>query len=68
MNADIKGMLDFYKRRKITCLQSDKGEFLSDKEAKEYLRWCLNHGYKDLYSAPDWEEYLRFKESEANND
>ena len=50
MNADIKGMLDFYKRRKITCLQSDKGEFLSDKEAKEYLRWCLNHGYEDLYS------------------
>ena len=64
MNADIKGMLDYFKRKKITCLCSDKGLAIPDKEAREYLKWCLEHGYKDLYSAPEWEEYLKIKESE----
>ena len=62
MNADIEGMLNYYKHRQMNgILQSDKGERISLKEGKEYLRWCLKQGYKDLYSAPDWDEYLKLR-------
>lgn len=62
MNADIEDMLNFYKHGPMNgILQSYKGEFISSKEGKEYLKWCLKHGYKELYSAPDWDEYLKIK-------
>ena len=61
MNADIQGMLDYFKHRQMNCLQSDKGEVIPTKEAKEYLRWCLKHGYKELKDAPDWDEYLKMR-------
>jgi len=59
MNADIKNMLEYYKHKPINILQSDKGEYIPSKEAKKYLKWCLKNGYNDLYSAPDWDEYLK---------
>ena len=58
MNADIKGMLDFYKHKKMDrILQADDGTFIPSKDAKKYLNWCLKNGYKDLYSAPDYSKY-----------
>lgn len=62
MNADIEGMLNFYGRKQINILVSDKGESIPSKEAKEYLKWCLKSGYKELKDAPDWDEYLKIKE------
>ena len=62
MNADIEGMLNYYGRKQINILVSDKGEAIPSKEAKEYLKWCLKRGYKELNDAPDWDEYLKIKE------
>ena len=68
MNADISGMLNYYGRRKITCLQTNDGYQLSSFEAKKYLRWCLKHGYTELKNAPDWDEYLKLtSKSKYNN-
>lgn len=38
-----------------------EGEVIPTKEGKEYLRWCLKHGYKELKDAPDWDEYLKMR-------
>ena len=62
MNADIKRVLEYYKHKKISILETDKGELIPSKEAKEYLRWCLKHGYEELKDAPEWDEYLKLKE------
>lgn len=61
MNANIQGLLDYFKRKQLNCLQSNDGRDIPSKEAKEYLRWCLAHGYKELKDAPDWDEYLKLK-------
>lgn len=63
MNADIKGLLIHFKRKSLYGVLQPKGQNpLSDQEAREYLTWCEEHGYEDLYSAPDWDEYLKLKE------
>jgi hypothetical protein len=55
MNADIPGMLLYFQNKKmggiIVCAD---GKRLSDEEARAYLSWCINNGYKDLYSAPEF--------------
>jgi len=46
MSINLKGMLNFYKRKKITILEGDNGKPLSDFEARVYLRECLDKGWK----------------------
>lgn len=46
-----------FRRRSLHgLLQSHSGYALSDKEARSYLRWCLQAGYSSLYDAPDFDE------------
>ena len=59
MNADIQCMLNYYKHKQMNILQSDSGQKIPSKDAKKYLKWCIKNGYKDLYSAPDWDEYVK---------
>lgn len=35
---------------------SDKGHSLTDKEAKAYVRWGIENGYKTLNELPEFEE------------
>ncbi len=35
MNADIKNMLEFYKHKKLSVLETDNGELIPSKEAKK---------------------------------
>jgi len=61
MNANIQGLLEYFRHKQLTCLQSNDGRDIPSEDAKIYLRWCLEHGYKDLKDAPDWDEYLKIK-------
>jgi hypothetical protein len=55
MNADIKGMYNYYikERRPCHCLTADDGRAVSNKLAKAYIKYCYEKGYKDLKSCPD---------------
>jgi hypothetical protein len=36
-------------------IKSSNGYSLKDNEARAYVRWCLDNGYEDLSSAPNFE-------------
>ncbi len=46
MSVNIEGMLSYHKRKKITYMQDDDGNRISDAEARAYLYECLAKGYK----------------------
>lgn len=57
MNADLQGLLAYFKHRNATgIMKSDKGHSLSDKEAKAYVRWGVKKGYKLLKEMPEFED------------
>lgn len=56
MNANIEMMLKYHRGNFNKIIVTEKGYYLSNKEAKAYLRWGLENGYKDLYSMPEFEE------------
>ena len=45
MGMSIKGCLDRYKRKKINFFTNDDGSQCSDREAREYLKECLEKGW-----------------------
>ena len=57
MNMDLLGFLAFYMQKKAAnIIVSNKGYSLSDREAKAYVRWGVENGYKDLRSMPEFED------------
>ena len=42
-------------------LQTEDGEYIPSTSAKEYIKWCISEGYEDLYSCPEYNEYLKTK-------
>lgn len=44
----IQGLLDWHKRKKITCLLHDNGRKMTDVEARAYLAECLAEGKRVL--------------------
>ncbi len=58
MNADLQGMKNFYKGKRIPdgIIVCDDGTPLTGKQAESLIDYGLIHGYKDLYSMPDFKE------------
>ena len=54
MCSDIRGMLEYYRRRKMTKVFKDAvtGRSLSDSEARDFLYDCLAKGWKVIPLAP----------------
>jgi len=55
MNADLKGLQNYAKKRKLTYIETDKGRKLSHTEAVAFVDWGLENGYTDLESMPEFE-------------
>lgn len=60
MSVNIKGMLDYHKRKKITYMQDDDGNRISDGEARVYLNECLNKGWKLIPCSSDCDGFDPF--------
>jgi hypothetical protein len=60
MNADIKGMYNYYvkERRQCNVLESGSGKSVSSKLAKAYIKYCYKKGYKYLHECPDIESVM----------
>lgn len=46
-------MINYYKKRKCNNILEHKGRPLSDKEAKRFLNWAHEKGYKSTSDIPD---------------
>jgi hypothetical protein len=51
MSVNIEGLLRYHKRKKITIMTDDDGNFLSDKEARAELARLQALGHKLLPTA-----------------
>ncbi len=59
MNMDLLGFLTWHKKRSAAnIIVSDRGHYLSDKEAKAYAKWGLENGYKSLKELPEFEDVV----------
>lgn len=57
MNCDLQGFLDFFTHKKSdNIIVTNAGRSLSDKEAKEFVRWGIQNGYTDLTDMPEYED------------
>ena len=58
MNANLQGMKNFYKGKRIPygIIVCDDGTPLTGKQAESLIDYCLLQGYKDLHSMPDFKE------------
>lgn len=59
MNADLLGMKLYYSERGRSMsgiLKRENGKHLTDKEARAFIDYCIEQGYKDLYSCPEFDE------------
>lgn len=60
MNASLEGLKRFHKRKSMNNLiVTEKGRHLNDREARQYIDYCLEKGYKDLYSCPEYEDVFK---------
>ena len=56
MNANLKGLLDFFKRKNMDNIIISKEHSLSDKEARAYIKYCLSQGHTELKNCPEYED------------
>lgn len=57
MNADLQGMLSYFKHKKMNnIITTEKGYKLSDKEAREYIKYCMSSGHTELKTCPEFED------------
>lgn len=57
MNADLQGILNWYGNKPITnLLRCNNGYYLSDKEARVYIKYCLKQGHAELKTCPEFED------------
>ena len=57
MNADLKGMKKYYAHKNMSnILKSDSGRYLTDREARSFIDYCLKKGYTKLYECPEFED------------
>lgn len=56
MDLKLKDILKDYRRKSLDdFLVTDNDYFLTDKEARAYLEYCINKGYTYLYECPEYE-------------
>lgn len=60
MSMNIDGCLRNCKRKKITFMEDDSGNFISDTEARKYLNECLAKGWKLIPIGSDCEGFDHF--------
>lgn len=53
MSVDIQGMLNAHKRRKITIMEDDNGNRLTDQQARIHLHNLQIQGHKLMSCSPD---------------
>lgn len=59
MNADLQGMLEFYKKKSVANLiVTDKGKTLNDSEARAFIKYCLSKGHTELNTCPEYEDVV----------
>lgn len=57
MNADLQGILDFYGDKPISeLLLCDNGYYLTDKQARAYIKYCISQGHTELKTCPEYED------------